>query len=339
MKAIGGIIALAAICAVGIWGYLTISTRQAVFIVALHGLKSDHETVVFGNGREVARIRGEEHPEITVAGGESWRFDSGLIPMITARHLRPCGWEEIPLGLEGYVFEESLARRNFDLGRPILLPRVAQFGAEDDRYIHLWIDNRKGTGATLAVGQFTRPIVAGFAGMVELPVDPSCREGLELKFNGEKVAELPEDIPTSRELGDLSAANKQSPSLAYLLDPTGAACYSQRLSYYTESFFDRESGSIPKPVKLERNFVHRLPREVDDLFRESPTTVRLGPGQNARLSIVDMPCTGELSKAPSRPHGKEAERNLELVISRTTIQPHYLVAVGLDERAATEVGR
>ncbi|MDA2912990.1 hypothetical protein MYX77_03345 [Acidobacteriia bacterium AH_259_A11_L15] len=168
-------------------------------------------------------------------------------PRFTAQVLSPCGdWKE----------DVDLIRQTFT--PPLYMDAVA----DRETTLALWIDNREGPHAKLALGQLALEIPAQWSGEWRIPI-PDCGGDIAVLLNEERVGTL----PTQQQLS-------QTPAMvpAFLVDVSGRHCYRFREINYTTETFSRET---PREERLRGRRYYQLPSSVDYFLTPAPGSIRL----------------------------------------------------------------
>lgn len=171
-------------------------------------------------------------------------------PRFTAQVLSPCGdWKDVDL-----IRQTSTP--------PLYLDAVA----DREATLALWIDNREGPRAKLALGQLALEIPAQWSGEWRIPI-PDCEGDIAVLLNEKRVGSL----PTQQQLS-------QTPAMvpAFLVDVSGRHCYRFReINYTTETF----SYGTPREERLRGRRFYQLFSSVDYFFTPAPGSIGLPFGR------------------------------------------------------------
>jgi len=270
------------------------------------------EDLLAGQGLEVElRADGQPLPplpperRLSLPSRRFRRFSAQAVPELTGRVRLPCGWREISVkvGKPPTAEEFRAARRQ---GEPLKLSAQLSHVGEAPATFHLYLDNRGGAAAELALGEHRVTLPADRTDELEV-VAPDCSEGTRVKLNGQEIGKVPVGQPNpNRQLTYYSLGTPDdsiegdNAAVVFFLDASGQRCYRLTEKNYSpggSSPFGGFWAGPADPVYLRRKFLHRLPpTQIDYYFEKAPDQITVSytsdfkPDVEIRNEFVEVPC-------------------------------------------------
>lgn len=232
------------------------------------------------------------------------RFSLHALPELTGRVRLPCGWRDVTVKVTKAPTEEEYQAARQQGGALPVGVQVAHTGTTPATW-DLFVDNRGGTVAKLAIGQMTVTLPANKAEELGLPA-PDCPQGTLVKLNGQEVGSVPilEPDPSRQvsyySLGTPEDMVEKDQAVVFFLDTTGQRCYRLAEKNYSPP------GAVPfggfwagpaDPIYLRRKFLYRLPpTQIDYFMEKAPDQITVSytadfkPEVEMRTELVEVPC-------------------------------------------------
>jgi hypothetical protein len=247
----------------------TSACRRPVYSVETQGPFPPRfsEYRVLRNGQPVATFTPDTRARFTVTGGHFERATTTMSSLSVER-LTPCGWRAAPAKADRHSDNETA----YDLN--VTEPE------EDWQGLPLFVDNRHGGPARLAVGALEQSVDAGQYVNLDFVVSNACPEADQLKLNGQVIASVSE----------IESKRKDRDSLAEIfVDTTADHCYTYEWALYGESFLDQ---AVDGKEQLPARRVRLFEKSVDYYFQELPGNIQTQfPGaQQSRGALKDRAC-------------------------------------------------
>jgi len=232
------------------------------------------------------------------------RFSLHAIPELGARVRLPCGWREMTIKVTKAPTLEEFREARKSGEALLVVVRLEYTGAEPATF-DLFVDNRGGPAARLAVGQMTVTLPANKAEEIGLAA-PDCPEGTTVRLNEQEIGSVPVLEPDpNRQVGYYSLGTpedmiEKDQAVVFFLDTTGQRCYRLTEKNYSPPGVTPFGGfwaGPSDPVYLRRKFLYRLPpTQIEYFMEKAPEQITVNytadykPDLEMRNEFVEVPC-------------------------------------------------
>lgn len=222
---------------------------------------------VVRNGQPIATFNPETGARFPVAGG---RFERAATTMnsLSVERLTPCGWRAA----------QAKTDRRVD-GEPNYYLNVTE-PEEGWKSLQVFVDNRHGGAAHIAIGGLDQVVDAGQYTTLELPVSSVCPEADQLKLNSDVIASV----------NAIESQRKFTNSLAKIfVDTTADHCYTYQWAFYGEAI---PGVPVEGSEQLAAMRVRLMEDSVDYYFMDLPNTMMADSrvGQGSKAVLKDRAC-------------------------------------------------
>jgi hypothetical protein len=211
------------------------------------------------------------------AHGHRGKTPQDMLPHIQASVFYVCGWQPATVDLPPPAEDDIQQAR--DQKQSVTEPMSIEFDSAQQN-VTIYVDNHGGAAAQLAVGEYSEPVAANFAGSMTFPYYPQCDEAKQVSLNGETIGTLGQD--------------PQSPGvpLDMLLDTTAKHCF--RFEWHRYSTFPDDS--FPEQVGGQTIFNRQLLRTLTDdqyvnyFLKPLPAEVESQTDETSMSALNEIPC-------------------------------------------------
>ena len=249
---------------------LTSACRQPVYTVEADGPVGSqfHQFRVLRNGQPIAMFDPYVPSQFHVPG-EHFVSVSTTLNSLSVERLTPCGWGAVSFKSDRHAEDHSI----------YYLDVIESPGEWDE--IHVFVDNRRGGPATVAVGELEEPVGAGQYTDIDFGVSNACPQADQLKLNGHVIASI----------SQVERERKDHDSLAQIMiDTTADHCYTYEWATYGIALPGDEhiEGKESLPAKRVRLFEQSIDFEFLPLPQKIASYSRFAHERQGALN--DRPC-------------------------------------------------
>jgi len=235
-------------------------------------LSAFHDYRVVRDGQLIATFKPDTGTSFQIAGA----YFVGAIRTLSSlsvERLTPCGWRAVPAKAD---------RHGSDI--PVYFLEVTE-PDKDWQGFDVWVDNRRGGAARVAVGALEQTVAAGQYTTLEFATSSACPGADQLMLDGKVIASV----------SQLESKGKDGDSLADIfVDTTANHCYTYEWAVYGYTI---PGTAVQGSEQLSARRVRIFEREINYYFEDLPAKIEtlvpkalVGVEQETRGALKDRAC-------------------------------------------------